>query len=1086
MIIFQEQSTERRSQFLNLRADLSGNRRAPDNGSRLARWLCAALFILGFPLFLQAQFLGVTNVVEGPAAGSDSVVLVVASDSPSWTASANASWLHISTTNVAGTGSGNVVFAFDDNPGDTRVGTLTIDDLTVVVTQGGKNYVRAPSHPIQLCWGVSGSLGGIAEVVSAGNGNLYINDGAEISVMNNESATNSPAYLFEVWGPLAFAIGPSNTLYFTSQEWDQADAIVVNKWNQGDSSPTLLFESGIGTPTDLTVDGAGNVFVSSGNSVEEWNAESNALTAVNSPGLTDLVGIAADVAGNLYLADAGLNAVFKWSPSSGVMAPLFSMPSSGLLLTGLAVDGRGNVYPMTQGWTEFGTFHVIDISEWSAATGAITLVNSSSSTANAFNSVIYSGKPSVDGAGNIFATPESYGVLGYPIGGVVEIPRAFANMAPITEPITAGGATLPPILPTNADLVAPFAPGADQPWLAVSSVSNGVISYSFSSSTSNRTGNIFVLGLAVPVSQADYFVNVTTLSEPAEAGGDSVFFIVSPSVDPSWSVSCNAPWLSFANNSGSGSSPVAFAFQSNSGPPRSAVVTINGQSFVVVQTGTALSATNSYQGPAPGASSVMLATSGTWNATANAPWLHLTAGAASGIGNSVIGYSFDTNSGPTRTGTICIAGQVLTVTQAASSYVPSQTPAVAIVSGLQYPYGFAVDKCGNIWISNYGEQGNLCEWLAVNNTVTLVAGESSGLGFPGALATDGAGNVYIADIVNQAVEEWSSNQLITLASTGSLTPAAIAVNSLGDVYYAEATSAGTCLIAELDAATNFSNLLFGVVAGGLAVDVAGDVYYSDDANNCLAVNVATNNVPIRSDAAAITGSNLNSPSGLAVDGAGNVYLADTGNNSIKIWTAADNAVTTVIANAGHPFGVSVDALGNIYYGSATSQTIFEAPRAFVDMTPIYEGAAAGAGALPPVIPLNENLSAPFAPTSDQAWLSLTGVTNGVVSFRFSATTSNRTAHISLLGVSVPVSQVTEVIPPLFINSTVHANGAFEVDFTNNNANPLPFTILASTNLSLPMPQWTVRGTVSGSSPGILRFIDSPATENQCFYIIRCP
>ena len=57
---------------------------------------------------------GHNELLEGPTAGSDSVVLAA---SNSWTATANDSWLHLSAANQSGTGSANVIFTFDANPG---------------------------------------------------------------------------------------------------------------------------------------------------------------------------------------------------------------------------------------------------------------------------------------------------------------------------------------------------------------------------------------------------------------------------------------------------------------------------------------------------------------------------------------------------------------------------------------------------------------------------------------------------------------------------------------------------------------------------------------------------------------------------------------------------------------------------------------------------------------------------------------------------------------------------------------------------------------------------------------------------------
>ena len=87
--------------------------------------------------------LGTTALLEGPAAGSDSVVLAVTPANGAWTATANAAWLHLSPANQSGTGSTNVIFSYDANPGATRSGTLTIAGQTLTVTQAGSTYVAA-------------------------------------------------------------------------------------------------------------------------------------------------------------------------------------------------------------------------------------------------------------------------------------------------------------------------------------------------------------------------------------------------------------------------------------------------------------------------------------------------------------------------------------------------------------------------------------------------------------------------------------------------------------------------------------------------------------------------------------------------------------------------------------------------------------------------------------------------------------------------------------------------------------------------------------------------------------------------------
>ena len=141
------------------------------------------------------------------------------------------------------------------------------------------------------------------------------------------------------------------------------------------------------------------------------------------------------------------------------------------------------------------------------------------------------------------------------------------------------------------------------------------------------------------------------------------------------------------------------------------------------------------------------------------------------------------------------------------------------------------------------------------------------------------------------------------------------------------------------------------------------------------------------------------------DGAGNVYVANTLSNSILLWNAASNTVSTLFSNQSEPHGLALDATGNLYFASYGSQTVREGTYAFVDLAPRFESADSGSDVLPVILPATENLLPPFAPTSDQAWPTYTGATNGVVSFSFAANVgSSRTAHLTVLGQTVSVVQ----------------------------------------------------------------------------------
>jgi DNA-binding beta-propeller fold protein YncE len=502
--------------------------------------------------------------------------------------------------------------------------------------------------------------------------------------------------------------------------------------------------------------------------------------------------------------------------------------------------------------------------------------------------------------------------------------------------------------------------------------------------------------------------------------------------------------------------------------------------LVVVNTNDFLGTTALLEGPAAGSDSVVLAAIGPWTAKANAAWLHVSVANQSGTGSTNVVFSYDANPGATRSGTLTIAGQTLTVTQAGSTYVAAPGPVTTLVaSGLNYPNGVAVDGTGNVYITDSGNNA-LKKWTAANNTVTTLV--SSGLSFPAGVAVDGAGNVYIADYHNTALKKWTaaSNTVTTLVASGLFGPSGVAVDGAGNVFIADTDDWA------LKKWTAANNTVATLVASGLqwpdgvAVDGAGNVYITDIGNTIKKWTAANNTVTT------LVSSGLSGPSGVAVDGAGNVYIAD--GNTIKKWTAARNTVTPLVASGlWNPYGVAVDGAGNVYIADYFNNAIKELPRAFVDPTARLEGPAAGSDVLPVVLPATENLLAPFAPTSDQPWLTISGINNGVVGFAFTANpgSSGRTAHITLLGQPISITQAAAVVtPPTLFGLTTPGNGTFRFAFSNNQG--VTFTVLTTTNLLLPMTGWTVAGAPANIAPGLFQFSTAITNGMPRFYRVRSP
>jgi hypothetical protein len=271
---------------------------------------------------------------------------------------------------------------------------------------------------------------------------------------------------------------------------------------------------------------------------------------------------------------------------------------------------------------------------------------------------------------------------------------------------------------------------------------------------------------------------------------------------------------------------------------------------------------------------------------------------------------------------------------------------------------------------------------------------------------------------------------------------------------------------------------------GVALDAAGNVYIAGGYNIGITMWAAASSNIITLVSSAQTTVGI----GLAVDGSGNVYFPNAANNiEIDEWTAANGNVATLAASGLYePVSVAVDGSGNIYIADWGSNVIEELPYAFVDPTPKLEGLNAGTDTLPQVLPATQNLLPPFAPATDAPWLTITGITNGVVSFSVAANTGPpRTAHINLLGQPIAVTQVGPGPSVNLVALPPQGNGVFQFAFGDTqNAS---FTVLTSTNLSLPFAQWTVAGMASNIGPDLFEFTEPQATnDSQRFYTVRSP
>jgi PKD repeat protein len=223
---------------------------------------------------------------------------------------------------------------------------------------------------------------------------------------------------------------------------------------------------------------------------------------------------------------------------------------------------------------------------------------------------------------------------------------------------------------------------------------------------------------------------------------------------------------------------------------------------------------------------------------------------------------------------------------------------------LHSPAGVAVDREGNLYIADYG---NNRIRKVTRGRITTFAGTGvagfSGDGGPAAaaelnhpygVAVDGGGNVYIADQNNHRVREVGSDGVIrTIAGTGD-------AGFSGD--------GGPATKAQLNLPT------------AVAVDTRGNVYVTDHDNQrvrrvssgTITTIAGTGTAGFSGDGGPASAAQLAGPDAVAVDADGDLYIADTDNNRVrKVANLPPRPTFTATPTSGRaPLTVSFDTAGS--------------------------------------------------------------------------------------------------------------------------------------------------------------------------------
>ena len=272
--------------------------------------------------------------------------------------------------------------------------------------------------------------------------------------------------------------------------------------------------------------------------------------------------------------------------------------------------------------------------------------------------------------------------------------------------------------------------------------------------------------------------------------------------------------------------------------------------------------------------------------------------------------------------------------------------AAATMASLSRPSGVAVDKMGNILISDNGN--NVIRKVDTAGIITTIAGNNTA-GFsgdggaatlaqmrgPNGIAADTSGNFYFCDTRNNVVRKVNSSGIIqTVAGNntagysgdgGAATlaqlsrPLGLSISVTGNLFIADSRNN---VVRMVNTSGNISTFAGNAVMGysgdggpatmanlykpnGIGVDAMGNVFISDSSNTVRKVGIndtittfaGSDVMGYSGDGAAATLAKMTTPSGIAIDRNHNVYIATPGNNVIRRVGLPVSGIS-IIANTG--------------------------------------------------------------------------------------------------------------------------------------------------------------------------------------------
>ena len=665
--------------------------------------------------------------VSFDSGGDSGTVSMAAPNGCAWTASSSESWITVA--GASGNGDGSISYSVATNPSiQSRSGTIVVEGQVLTITQGGIDctYSLSPSSSSFDSEGGSGSTS-----VSSPDGCQWSASSSDswISIASGGNGSGD--------GPVSFTVAANTTIQARSgsltvggQVLTITQAGIPCSYSLSSVAASFDADGGSNSTNVDSPDGC----TWSASSSENWIAISS-VTSGSGTGSVSFTVAANDtiqsrsgtitVEGQvLSITQAGIECTYSLSSSS---ASFDSDAGSG------SIDLTS---PTGCSWTASSSESWITINAGASGNG-----NGSVSFAVTANATIQSRSGVVTAGGQVLTITQ---------GGIDCTYSLSLHSASFDS--SGGSSSVSVTSPNGCE----WSASSNDSWITItagaSGGGDGSVSFSVAANTTiqSRSGAVMIGGQAFTITQDGipciYALTSDSASFDAEGGSGSVGMNSPDGCE--WSASNSESWITINGEpSGSGDGPISFTAAANATIyPRSGTITVAGRVLTITQDGIDCSYSLSSSGASfaanGGSSSVSVSSPDgcEWSASSSESWITF-GGGASGSGDGPLSFSVSANSTiQSRSGTITVEGQALTVTQ----------------GGIDCTYSLSAS---NVSLGSEGGSSSVdvtspdgCEWSASSSENWITIG-------PGASGS-GNGTVSVAVAANPSIQSRSGSIMV--------------------------------------------------------------------------------------------------------------------------------------------------------------------------------------------------------------------------------------------------------------------------------------------------------------------------------------